>query len=56
MELEVVRTFVAVADNGQFQAAADELGITQQAVSKRVATLERALGAPLFARSPRARG
>lgn len=53
MDLEGVRTFVAVAEAGQFQAPADELGISQQAVSKRVAALERALGVPLFVRSGR---
>ncbi|MBB4688697.1 LysR family transcriptional regulator [Amycolatopsis jiangsuensis] len=53
MELDAVRTFVAVAEAGQFQAAADELGITQQAASKRVASLERQLGARLFARVAR---
>lgn len=53
MDLEAVRTFVTVAEAGQFQAAADELGITQQAASKRVATLERELGVQLFARLAR---
>ncbi|WP_018680457.1 LysR family transcriptional regulator [Actinokineospora enzanensis] len=53
MELDAVRTFVAVADTGQFQAGADELGITQQAASKRVATLERRLGVRLFTRTAR---
>lgn len=53
MDLEGVRTFVAVAGAGQFQAAADELEITQQAASKRVATLERELGVRLFVRSAR---
>ncbi len=48
-----MRTFVAVADTGQFQAAADELALTQQAVSKRIAALERGLGARLFVRGPR---
>lgn len=48
-----MRTFVAVAGAGQFQVAADELGITQQAASKRVATLERQLGVRLFARVAR---
>lgn len=52
MDLDTVRTFVAVADTGQFQAAGDELAITQQAVSKRIATLERKLGARLFVRGP----
>ena len=35
-----MRTFVAVADAGQFSEAADGLSITQQAVSKRVAALD----------------
>lgn len=53
MDLDAVRTFVAVAETGQFQAAADDLRITQQAASKRVAALERALGVQLFARIAR---
>lgn len=50
MDLDAVRTFVAVAETGKFQAAADDLGITQQGVSRRVANLERKLGVQLFAR------
>jgi DNA-binding transcriptional LysR family regulator len=53
VDLDAVRTFVAVADAGQFQLAAAELAITQQAVSKRVAALERQLGVRLFARTVR---
>ncbi|MER7758124.1 LysR family transcriptional regulator [Streptomyces sp. NPDC097619] len=53
MDLEGVRTFVAVAAAGRFQPAADELGVTQQAVSKRIAALERALGVRLLDRAPR---
>ncbi|WUW26086.1 LysR family transcriptional regulator [Streptomyces sp. NBC_01463] len=53
MDLDTVRTFVAVADAGQFQEAAAELAVTQQAVSKRIATLERGLGARLFTRTAR---
>jgi DNA-binding transcriptional LysR family regulator len=53
MDVESVRTFILAADGGQFQVAADELGLTQQAVSKRIATLERSLGIPLFIRSGR---
>jgi DNA-binding transcriptional LysR family regulator len=53
MDLETVRTFAAAADAGQFQGAATELAITQQAVSKRIAALERTLGVRLFARTPR---
>ncbi|MFI7095870.1 LysR family transcriptional regulator [Streptomyces lydicus] len=53
MDLEAVRTFDAVAEAGQFQKAASDLSITQQAVSKRIATLERDLGVRLFTRTPR---
>src|ERR1700712_4737786 len=53
MDLEGVRTFVAVADAGQFQEAAIDVGVTQQAVSKRIAALERVLGTALFARTAR---
>ncbi|WP_331281397.1 LysR family transcriptional regulator [Streptacidiphilus albus] len=53
VDLDAVGTFVAVAEGGQFQAAADDLGVTQQAVSKRVATLERELGVRLFTRTAR---
>ncbi|WP_024936138.1 LysR family transcriptional regulator [Actinomadura welshii] len=53
MDLNAVRTFVAVADAGRFQSAADDLSITQQAVSKRVAALESDLGVRLFTRTPR---
>jgi DNA-binding transcriptional LysR family regulator len=53
VDLEAVRTFVAVADTGQFSAAAADLAITQQAASKRVAGLEKDLGARLFARTAR---
>ncbi|GAB1821167.1 LysR family transcriptional regulator [Herbidospora sp. RD11066] len=53
MDLDVVRGFVAVVDAGRFQAAADDLAITQQAVSKRIAALEKALGVRLFTRTAR---
>ncbi|MER8160910.1 LysR family transcriptional regulator [Streptomyces sp. NPDC094472] len=53
MDVEALRTFVAVAEAGQFQAAADELGISQQAVSKRVAGLEKHLEVALLVRTSR---
>lgn len=53
MDLETVRAFVAVAETNEFQTAGTRLGISQQAVSKRIAALERELGLRLFARSPR---
>ncbi|WP_413796970.1 LysR family transcriptional regulator [Streptomyces iranensis] len=53
MDVMAVRTFVAVADAGQFQEAAAGLSITPQAVSKRVAALEKELGVRLFIRDAR---
>ncbi|MFD5554211.1 LysR family transcriptional regulator [Streptomyces sp. NPDC127068] len=53
MDLIAVRTFVVVVDEGQFQDAAVQLSVTQQAVSKRIAALERHLGVRLFTRTPR---
>jgi DNA-binding transcriptional LysR family regulator len=53
VDLDAVRTFVAVAGTGQFSEAAAELAITQQAASKRVAALERDLGVRLFTRTAR---
>lgn len=53
MDLEAVRTFVAAADAGQFQEAAAALSITQQAVSKRIAALEKDIEVRLFTRTAR---
>jgi DNA-binding transcriptional LysR family regulator len=53
VDLDAVRTFVAVAEAGQFQVAASELAISQQAVSKRVAGLEKDLAVRLFTRTAR---
>lgn len=48
-----MRSFVRAAELGQLQRAADELGVSQQAVSKRIAALERGLGVRLFTRTAR---
>ncbi|MFG3345891.1 LysR family transcriptional regulator [Streptomyces sp. NPDC048018] len=53
MDLDAVRTVVATADAGSFHLAAVDLSITQQAVSKRIASLEKDLGVRLFTRTPR---
>jgi DNA-binding transcriptional LysR family regulator len=53
VDLDAVGTFVAAADAGQFQEAAAALSITQQAVSKRIAMLEKDLGVRLFIRTAR---
>ena len=53
VDSEAVRSFVQTADLGQIQHAADELGLAQQAVSKRIASLERELEVRLFTRTAR---
>lgn len=50
VNLDDVRGIVAVAELGQVGAAADELGISQPALTRRVQRMERALGASLFNR------
>ena len=51
--LAAVRVFEAAARHGNFTRAAEELGMTQAAVSYQMKLLEERLGAPLFARSGR---
>ena len=50
---ESLRVFAACAEHLSFTRAADELSLTQAAVSQRVAQLERRLGVRLFVRRPR---
>ena len=52
---ESLRVFAACAERGSFTAAAEELGLTQAAVSQRIAQLEERLGVALFVRRPRLR-
>lgn len=51
--LSAVRVFEAAARHENFTAAANELGMTQAAVSYQVKLLEERLGAPLFRREKR---
>nr|WP_020572662.1 LysR family transcriptional regulator [Parafrankia discariae] len=53
VDTEALRSFVRAAELGQLQQAAAELGVTQQAISKRIAALERALEVRLFTRNAR---
>ncbi len=53
MNLRQARSFDAVARLGSFRTAASELLVTQPAVSQSLGALERELGVPLVARSPR---
>lgn len=50
MDIASLKAFVAVAETGSFSGAAARLFLTQPAVSKRVASLERELKTPLFDR------
>jgi DNA-binding transcriptional LysR family regulator len=53
METVLLRAFLEVARRGSITAAADALRYTQSSVSRQVAALEDAVGAPLFDRLPR---
>jgi len=52
-DLWSLKILVEVADRGSLTAAADALVMTQPAVSRQIAGLERRLGTPLFRRLPR---
>ncbi len=51
--LASLRAFEAAARHLSFRAAADELSVTQSAISHQIAELERRLGVPLFHRRSR---
>ncbi len=51
MDLKQIEIFLKVAETKNFTKAAEELFVTQQSVSKRVAELEQELGVVLFERS-----
>ncbi|MEF2073374.1 LysR family transcriptional regulator [Consotaella aegiceratis] len=53
LDLDQVKTFVAIVDTGSFTRAADEVFKTQSAVSMQMRKLEERLGVPLFERNGR---
>lgn len=53
MNLRFLETFIWVAKLGSFRAAANQLHLTQAAISRRIASLESELGQLLFERSNR---
>lgn len=53
VSLDVLKTFLRVAELKSFSAAADEAGIARGVVSKRIAQLERFVGQAVLARSTR---
>jgi len=52
MDLAALRSFLVLAQAGNATRAAEELGVTQPAVSNQLARLEGALGQQLFDRTP----
>lgn len=53
LPLEWIRVFEAAGRHGSFTAAANEIGLTQAAVSQRIKHLEQMLGVSLFSRQAR---
>ena len=53
MEIEDIQAFVAVADAGGLTPAAGRLGVSKSIVSRRIARLEKSLGATLLTRTTR---
>ena len=53
LDVDQLKTFLAIADTGNFTRAAEETNKTQSAVSMQMKRLEETLGRPLFARDGR---
>ncbi|ESR24946.1 LysR family transcriptional regulator [Lutibaculum baratangense] len=53
LDIELLRTFVAIAESGSFTRAAEEVHKTQSAVSMQMKKLEEQIGRPLFERDGR---
>lgn len=53
LDLRQLRHFLAVVDSGNFSAAAEEVFVSQSAVTRSVQQLETALGVELLVRGPR---
>ena len=54
LDIDQLRTFMAIADTGSFTRAADVVFKTQSAVSMKMKRLEERIGKPLFERDGRA--
>jgi DNA-binding transcriptional LysR family regulator len=56
LETTHLNTLIAVANAGSYSKAAEELGITQSAVSQNLKRLEQRVGVPLFVKSAKSTG
>lgn len=54
LDIDLLKTFLAIADTGSFTRAAEDVNKTQSAVSMQMKRLEELLNRPLFARDGRA--
>ena len=54
LDIDLLKTFLAISDTGSFTRAGEEVNKTQSAVSMHMKRLEELLGRPLFARDGRA--
>ncbi len=54
LDVDQLRTFIAIAETGSFTKAADVVNKTQSAVSMQMKRLEERLNKPIFARDGRA--
>ncbi|MCA3718387.1 MAG: LysR family transcriptional regulator, partial [Brevundimonas sp.] len=52
IELRHVRYIIAAAESGSFRRAAQDLGVEQSAISRRIRDVEDEIGAQLFSRHP----
>ncbi|WP_342643030.1 LysR substrate-binding domain-containing protein [Rhodoligotrophos ferricapiens] len=53
LDMDLLKTFVAIVETGSFSGAAEEVGRTQSAVSMQMKRLEDLVGRPLFVRDGR---
>ncbi|WP_119389970.1 LysR substrate-binding domain-containing protein [Taklimakanibacter lacteus] len=53
LDVDLLKTFLAIADTGNFTRAAEEVNKTQSAVSMQMKRLEELIGRPLFVRDGR---
>lgn len=51
MDINLIKTYLAIVETGSFIDAAEKIHITQSTVSARIKNLEQQLGQPLFTRS-----